>query len=158
MNDTVIIYCFSWFRCLVTMALYMILLLKGCVGTLFFKCFSLFLTDSEYIPLSVNDVKLITAGKILDNNRTLAESRLPVGVISTVHLLFPPPTLHKKSGTFFNTSVYIYLIIPWILLSLWFSATNHLILWIFYLLFHRRTSSWSSNKEPLLVHHFVAAS
>lgn len=84
----------------------------GCVGTLFFKGFSLFLTDSEYIPLSVNDVKLITAGKILDNNRTLAESRLPVGMISTMHLLLPPPTLHKKSGTFFNTSVYIYLIIP----------------------------------------------
>ena len=100
MNDTVIIYCFSWFRCLVTMALYMVLLLKGCVGTLFFKCFSLFLTDSEYIPLSVNDVKLITAGKILDNNRTLAESRLPVGVISTVHLLFPPPTSHKKAVHF----------------------------------------------------------
>ncbi|KAH0868652.1 hypothetical protein HID58_075674 [Brassica napus] len=68
------------------------------VSSLKEKIISQWPKDSEYIPLSVNDVKLITAGKILDNNRTLAESRLPVGVISTVHLLFPPPTLHKKSG------------------------------------------------------------
>ncbi|XP_013721816.1 membrane-anchored ubiquitin-fold protein 6 isoform X2 [Brassica napus] len=67
------------------------------VSSLKEKIISQWPKDSEYIPLSVNDVKLITAGKILDNNRTLAESRLPVGVISTVHLLFPPPTLHKKS-------------------------------------------------------------
>ncbi|CAH8351774.1 unnamed protein product [Eruca vesicaria subsp. sativa] len=48
--------------------------------------------------MTVNDVKLITAGKILDNNRTLAESSLPVGMITTIHLLLPPPTLHKRSG------------------------------------------------------------
>ncbi|WZY95653.1 hypothetical protein YC2023_067982 [Brassica napus] len=56
---------------------------------------------SENIPKTVNDVKLINAGKILDNNRTLAESTLPVGelhgMVITMHVVLRPPTLDKKS-------------------------------------------------------------
>ncbi|KAL4197596.1 hypothetical protein AMTRI_Chr04g251920 [Amborella trichopoda] len=33
----------------------------------------------ENAPKTINDVKLINAGKILENNKTLAESRVPVG-------------------------------------------------------------------------------
>lgn len=61
--------------------------------------------ESENIPKTVNDVKLINAGKILDNNRTLAESRLPVGelpgMVITMHVVLRPPTLDKKSGKLF---------------------------------------------------------
>nr|VDC72701.1 unnamed protein product [Brassica rapa] len=57
--------------------------------------------NSENIPKTVNDVKLINAGKILDNNRTLAESTLPVGelhgMVITMHVVLRPPTLDKKS-------------------------------------------------------------
>ncbi|KAK8684203.1 hypothetical protein V6N13_040233 [Hibiscus sabdariffa] len=35
--------------------------------------------DKENCPKTIQDVKLINAGKILENNKTLAESRLPVG-------------------------------------------------------------------------------
>ena len=59
------------------------------------------LIDSENIPKTLNDVKLINAGKILDNNRTLAESTLPVGelpgMVITMHVVLRPPTLDKKS-------------------------------------------------------------
>eukprot|EP00897_Mesotaenium_endlicherianum_P004341 jgi/Mesen1/3935/ME000209S02940 len=38
-------------------------------------------TDKVAIPRTVNDLKLINAGKVLENGRTLAESRVPVGEI-----------------------------------------------------------------------------
>ena len=63
------------------------------------------LIDSENIPKTVNDVKLINAAKILDNNRTLAESRLPVGelpgMVITMHVVLRPPTSDKKRGKCF---------------------------------------------------------
>ncbi|CAN7089720.1 unnamed protein product [Brassica rapa subsp. narinosa] len=66
-----------------------------------FQVFLSVLIDSENIPKTVNDVKLINAGKILDNNRTLAESTLPVGelpgMVITMHVVLRPPTLDKKS-------------------------------------------------------------
>ncbi|KAF7141702.1 hypothetical protein RHSIM_Rhsim06G0086500 [Rhododendron simsii] len=37
--------------------------------------------DKENALKTVNDVKLINAGKILENNKTLAESRLPIGEV-----------------------------------------------------------------------------
>ncbi|CAM8891479.1 unnamed protein product [Rhodiola kirilowii] len=57
--------------------------------------------DKSSIPKSVNDVKLIHAGKVLENNKTLAESRLfygdlPGGVI-TMHVVVQPPLAKKKS-------------------------------------------------------------
>ncbi|KAG2709230.1 hypothetical protein I3760_05G228600 [Carya illinoinensis] len=57
--------------------------------------------DKENGPRTVNDVKLINAGKILENNRTLAESRLPVGELSesviTMHVVVRPPLSDKSS-------------------------------------------------------------
>ncbi|XP_021600885.1 membrane-anchored ubiquitin-fold protein 6 isoform X2 [Manihot esculenta] len=58
--------------------------------------------DKENVPKTINDVKLINAGKILENNRTLAESRLPVselpGGVITMHVVLRPPIPDKKSG------------------------------------------------------------
>ncbi|XP_021648117.2 membrane-anchored ubiquitin-fold protein 3 isoform X2 [Hevea brasiliensis] len=51
-------------------------------------------------PKTVNDVKLINAGKILENNWTLAESRMPVGELPggviTMHVVLRPPMPDKN--------------------------------------------------------------
>lgn len=58
-------------------------------------------TDREICPRTINDLKLINAGKILENNRTLAESRLPVelpGGVITMHVVVRPPLSDKNAG------------------------------------------------------------
>ncbi|XP_043708518.1 membrane-anchored ubiquitin-fold protein 3-like [Telopea speciosissima] len=57
--------------------------------------------DKTVTPKSVNDMKLIYAGKVLENNKTLAESKilfgdLPGGVI-TMHVVVQPPLSKKKT-------------------------------------------------------------
>ncbi|KAF8411523.1 hypothetical protein HHK36_004075 [Tetracentron sinense] len=57
--------------------------------------------DKENGPKTINDVKLINAGKILENNKTLAESSvqvsgLPGGVI-TMHVVVRPPLSDKNN-------------------------------------------------------------
>ncbi|XP_041022245.1 membrane-anchored ubiquitin-fold protein 3-like isoform X2 [Juglans microcarpa x Juglans regia] len=57
--------------------------------------------DKTTTPKAINDVKLIHAGKILEDNRTLADSRitigdLPAGVI-TMHVVVQPPATKKKT-------------------------------------------------------------
>nr|UZN45086.1 membrane-anchored ubiquitin-fold protein 3 [Cynanchum auriculatum] len=57
--------------------------------------------DKENGPKTINDVKLINAGRILENNKTLAESRLPVaevaGGVITMHVVVRPPLSEKNS-------------------------------------------------------------
>lgn len=57
--------------------------------------------DKTVIPKSVNDVKLIYAGKVLENSKTLAESRIPFGELPggviTMHVVVQPPLAKKKS-------------------------------------------------------------
>lgn len=59
-------------------------------------------TDKEITPRTVNDVKLINAGKILENNQTLLESRVPVGELPggviTMHVVVRPPQHDKNNG------------------------------------------------------------
>lgn len=62
------------------------------------------LTDKSLVPKSVNDMKLIHAGKVLENGKTLAESRahagdLPGGVV-TMHVVVQPAVVKKKTGLF----------------------------------------------------------
>lgn len=61
-------------------------------------------------PKTISDVKLINAGRILENNKTLAESRVPVGEllggVITMHVVVkpiikaekPPPGSPKKKN------------------------------------------------------------
>ncbi|KAH8965689.1 hypothetical protein BDL97_04G129000 [Sphagnum fallax] len=61
-----------------------------------------FETGKENGPKTTNDMKLINAGKILENDKTLAESRvavgeLPGGVI-TMHVIVRPLTSDKASA------------------------------------------------------------
>ncbi|KAK3423714.1 hypothetical protein EUGRSUZ_H00920 [Eucalyptus grandis] len=61
--------------------------------------------EKENGPKTLNDVKLIHAGKILENNKTLADSRLQVGELPggviTMHVVVRPPVSDKKNGFFF---------------------------------------------------------
>ncbi|CAK9163968.1 unnamed protein product [Ilex paraguariensis] len=53
-------------------------------------------------PMTVKDVKLISAGKILENNRTVGECRSPLcdipGGVTTMHVVVQPPALEKGIG------------------------------------------------------------
>ncbi|KAL6861285.1 hypothetical protein ACP4OV_016985 [Aristida adscensionis] len=55
--------------------------------------------DKEVVPKTVGDVKLINAGRILENGKTLAESRVPVevpGSVITMHVVVRPPQSNKS--------------------------------------------------------------
>ncbi|XP_042495293.1 membrane-anchored ubiquitin-fold protein 3-like isoform X2 [Macadamia integrifolia] len=58
--------------------------------------------DKENGPRTVSDLKLINAGKILENNRTLAQCRVPVqeiaGGVTTMHVVVRPPLSDKNGG------------------------------------------------------------
>lgn len=60
------------------------------------------ITDEVNGPKTINDVKLINAGKILENDKTLAESRSPVsevpGGIITMLVVVRPHIPHKNNG------------------------------------------------------------
>ncbi|KAE9612627.1 putative membrane-anchored protein [Lupinus albus] len=55
--------------------------------------------DKEYGPRTVKDVKLISAGKILENNRTVGECQSPLcdlpGGVTTMHVVVQPRTVEK---------------------------------------------------------------
>lgn len=86
---------FSW--ALVSQGLY-----GGAISlSQFFKREFVF-ADKTTTPKAINDVKLIHAGKILEDSKTLADSRitigdLPAGVI-TMHVVVQPPATKKKTG------------------------------------------------------------
>ncbi|EYU43584.1 hypothetical protein ABFS83_03G013700 [Erythranthe nasuta] len=57
--------------------------------------------EKENGPKSINDIKLINAGRILENNKTVAESRLPLseipGGVITMLVVVRPPVPDKNS-------------------------------------------------------------
>ncbi|XP_041002779.1 membrane-anchored ubiquitin-fold protein 1 [Juglans microcarpa x Juglans regia] len=56
--------------------------------------------EKENGPRTVKDVKLISAGKILENNRTLGECQSPLcdipGGVTTMHVVVQPPSSDKE--------------------------------------------------------------
>ncbi|KAH7567802.1 hypothetical protein JRO89_XS07G0153700 [Xanthoceras sorbifolium] len=58
--------------------------------------------DKENCPKTVNSVQLINAGKILENHKTISESRVPVGELPggviTMHVVLRPTLPDKNSG------------------------------------------------------------
>lgn len=64
--------------------------------------------DKENGPKSINDIKLINAGKILENNRTLAESRIPLSEVPggaiTMLVVVRPPLPDKHSDKLHDES------------------------------------------------------
>ncbi|WVZ57307.1 hypothetical protein U9M48_007708 [Paspalum notatum var. saurae] len=56
--------------------------------------------DKEKGPRTVNDLKLINAGKILENNKTLSECKSPIcdfSGMTTMHVVVRAPTSGKQS-------------------------------------------------------------
>ncbi|KAI4352505.1 hypothetical protein L6164_006750 [Bauhinia variegata] len=55
--------------------------------------------DKENAPRTVKDVKLISAGKILENNKTVGECQSPLcdvpGGVTTMHVVVQPPAMEK---------------------------------------------------------------
>ncbi|KAJ8774940.1 hypothetical protein K2173_019944 [Erythroxylum novogranatense] len=56
--------------------------------------------EKDHGPRTIKDVKLISAGRVLENNRTIAECRSPLcdvpGGITTMHVVVQPPSLEKE--------------------------------------------------------------
>ena len=61
------------------------------------------MTEKENAPKSVNDVKLINGGKILENNKTLGECKSPIcdlsGAVTTMHVVVRAPS-EKGTGKY----------------------------------------------------------
>ncbi|RDX80170.1 Membrane-anchored ubiquitin-fold protein 4, partial [Mucuna pruriens] len=57
--------------------------------------------DKKIIPKAANDIKLINAGKLLDNNKTVGQCRVPFGDLPirviTMHVVVQPPLLKTKT-------------------------------------------------------------
>ncbi|CAH2067769.1 unnamed protein product [Thlaspi arvense] len=59
--------------------------------------------DRENAPKTINEIKVINGGKILENNTTLSETRsLPFGelipgMVTTMHVVLRPPLLVPKN-------------------------------------------------------------
>lgn len=62
----------------------------------------LFILDKKIIPKAATDVKLISAGKILENSKTVAQCRTPFGElpggIITMHVVVQPSSTKTKTG------------------------------------------------------------
>ncbi|KAG8377347.1 hypothetical protein BUALT_Bualt08G0023700 [Buddleja alternifolia] len=74
------------------------------------KIIALWPKDKENGPKSIADIKLINAGRILENNRTLGESRLPLsevpGGVITMLVVARPPIPDKNSGNISNFNMF----------------------------------------------------
>ncbi|WMV15263.1 hypothetical protein MTR67_008648 [Solanum verrucosum] len=60
--------------------------------------------DKKIAPKAANDVKLISAGKILENNKTVGQCKTPFGELPngviTMHAVVQPSVGKSKSGGF----------------------------------------------------------
>ncbi|KAM7459261.1 hypothetical protein LguiA_036751 [Lonicera macranthoides] len=58
--------------------------------------------DKKIAPKAANDVKLISAGKILENNKTVAQCKMPFGELPkgviTMHAVVQPSLAKAKTG------------------------------------------------------------
>ncbi|XAR48593.1 hypothetical protein NMG60_11031467 [Bertholletia excelsa] len=75
--------------------------LRNTVGSVKEKIIAQWPKDNQNGPKTINDMKLINAGRILENNKMLAESRLPIGEVPggvvTMHVVVRPPLSDKNN-------------------------------------------------------------
>jgi hypothetical protein len=68
---------------------------------LLFPCFFC-VTDKSIIPKTASDVKLISGGKILENDKNVAQCRAPFGDLPssaiTMHVVVQPSSAKSKPG------------------------------------------------------------
>lgn len=79
----------------------------GCIFCFIFE-------DKEYGPRSVKDVKLISAGKILENNKTVGECQSPLcnlpGGVTTMLVVVQPPNLDKGLLSIIIISTFLFML------------------------------------------------
>uniref|UniRef100_A0A1D1XN58 Membrane-anchored ubiquitin-fold protein n=1 Tax=Anthurium amnicola TaxID=1678845 RepID=A0A1D1XN58_9ARAE len=60
--------------------------------------------DKKIIPKAANDIRLISAGKVLENNKTIAQCRVPFGELPggvlTIHVVVQPSVAKSKTANF----------------------------------------------------------
>lgn len=65
-------------------------------------CCLVLVSGGDNTPKTHEDVKIINAGRILEDAKTLAESRVPVGEVLgapiTMHVVLRPPHVEKPEG------------------------------------------------------------
>ena len=63
--------------------------------------------DKKIVPKAANDIKLINAGKILENNKTVGQCRVPFGELPrgviTMHVVVQPSLAKAKTGRIYFT-------------------------------------------------------
>ncbi|KAK2456870.1 membrane-anchored ubiquitin-fold protein [Trifolium repens] len=68
------------------------------------------------VPKSINDVRFIHTGKVLENTKTLADSKITFSDIPgaiTMHVIVQPPIAKKKTGLF-NLLIYAFAEVVWL--------------------------------------------
>ena len=69
------------------------------VGSILFS----YVLDKKIAPKGANDIKLINAGKILENNKTVGQCGVPFGdlpkAIIIMHVVVQPSVTKAKTGT-----------------------------------------------------------
>ncbi|GMN57461.1 hypothetical protein TIFTF001_026559 [Ficus carica] len=62
--------------------------------------------DKKIVPKGANDIKLINAGKILENSKTVGQCRVPFGelprAVITMHVVVQPSLAKAKTVYLFN--------------------------------------------------------
>lgn len=72
---------------------------KCCLALIMLILICVFETEKQNGPRTVKDIKLISGGRILENNRTMGECRSPLydipGGVTTMHVIVQPPAVEK---------------------------------------------------------------
>lgn len=62
------------------------------------------------MPKGANDIKLINAGKVLENNKTVGQCRVPFGELPrgviTMHAVVQPSLAKAKTGSFLHICMF----------------------------------------------------
>lgn len=65
------------------------------------SCF-VFISDKKIAPKAASDIKLINAGKILENSKSVGQCQMPFGelqkAVITMHVVVHPSVTKTKSG------------------------------------------------------------
>lgn len=129
-----------------------------------------FLSDKKLVPKTANDIKLINAGKILENNKTVGQCRTPLGELPkgtiTMHVVVQPPITTAKTGN----SVYSFCLWSSACISTWGYSEylmSHLqikdLRWfcvfivpmVLFVFLYREESGWSPEEKSLRMYHIV---
>lgn len=79
--------------------------------------YTILFVDKKIIPQMANDVKLISAGKILESTRTISQCKptfgeLPGGII-TMHVVVQPSSVKSKIGEVNRIDILFFVYLIW---------------------------------------------